>query len=260
MSEYISSKNNEKIKIVRKLSDKKYRELYGLFTVEGHKLVGEYIKAVCDPAMIFVTEAALDKYKALLENVSTELYLVPEELYLHISEEKAPQGIMAVCPLLSFENNIKDGCTVILESVRDAGNLGTVIRTAAALGVSNVVLSSDCADIYNRKALRAAMGALFYTNIYICDDLVEFVKDAESKGRRVYAAVPDNSACDVRGVTFGANDCIAVGNEGHGLSKAMIDVCSEHLTIPMVPEAESLNASIAASVLMWELIRGRKDV
>lgn len=260
MSEYISSKNNEKIKIARKLADKKYREAYGFFAIEGYKLVGEFIKTGGKPKMLFVTEAAVEKYRELLESSGCEVYIVPEDLYLHISEEKAPQGVMAVCPLLDIKNKLKAGSTVILESVRDAGNLGTVIRTAAALGVSNVVMSSDCADIYNRKTLRAAMGALFYTNICIYDDIVAFVSEVQRNGKRVYAAVPERSAVDVRDLTFNSNDCIAVGNEGHGLSSELCNVCDGYVTIPMVPEAESLNASVAASVLMWELVRGGRNV
>lgn len=255
MFEYISSKSNEKIKSVRKLADKKYRALSGLFTIEGRKLVYDYLRTAGIPLRIFATESAAEKYADILK--ATEVYIISEELYAHISGEKAPQGIMAVCRIPE-EGSLKEGRCLLLESVRDAGNLGTVIRTAAAFGIENIVLSADCADLYNPKTLRAAMGALFFANIFTVADIVAFVESLRSDGRRVLATVPSEDAADIRSVTFTENDCAVIGNEGSGISGELLSHCDLRVTIPMRGQTESLNASAAASVLMWELVRGGK--
>ncbi len=257
MREYISSKSNEKIKTVRKLADKKYRLEFGLFVIEGHKLLGEYLSNGFMPVRLFVTEDAERKYDSLISLADkSDICVVPKDLYLYISAEQAPQGILAVCPIPLQLGKVSDGAAIILESVRDAGNLGTVIRTAAALGISNVLLSSDCADLYNTKTLRASMGAIFRTNICISENLILTVKELQNKGRRVYAAMPSRKAVDIRSLALDKNDCIVVGNEGNGITEKLAECCNGCVTIPMVAGAESLNASIAASILMWELVRG----
>ncbi len=260
MREYISSKSNEKIKTVRKLADKKYRFEFGLFVIEGHKLLGEYLSSGFTPTRLFVTEEAEVKYHDLISlSGKCDVCIVPKDLYLYISSEQAPQGILAVCPINRQTDKIANGAAIMLESVRDAGNLGTIIRTACALGISNVILSSDCADLYNTKTLRASMGTIFRANICISDDLMNTVKKLQNDGRRVYAAMPSKAAVDIRNAELGKKDCIIVGNEGNGITEELAECCNGCVTIPMVAGVESLNASIAASVLMWELVRGFKD-
>ncbi len=256
MYSIISSKSNEKIKTVRKLSDKKYRTQFSSFVIEGHKLVYDYTRAGFTPLQLFVTEEATEKYADIIDGAAcAEVYVLPQELYMYISNESAPQGILAVCAIPETAGSFGKGKTVILESVRDAGNLGTVIRTAAAFGVDNVVLSSDCADIYNPKTLRAAMGGLFFANIIVCDDLCSFVKELTKSGRRVFAAMPSGTALDVRTLDIREDDCMVIGNEGKGISDELASCCTCNITIPMKGDAESLNASAAASILMWELVR-----
>lgn len=256
MYSIISSKSNEKIKTVRKLSDKKYRAQFSSFVLEGHKLVYDYTRAGFTPLQLFVAEDAVEKYADIIENANcSEVYVLPRELYMHISNESAPQGILAVCAMPESTGSFGKGKTVILESVRDAGNLGTVIRTAAAFGVNNVVLSSDCADIYNPKTLRAAMGGLFFANIIVCEDLCSFVKGLVEEGKRVFAAMPSGDAVDVRTLDIKEDDCMVIGNEGRGISESLANCCTCNITIPMQGDAESLNASAAASILMWELVR-----
>ncbi|MBQ3195783.1 MAG: RNA methyltransferase [Clostridia bacterium] len=257
MREYISSKSNEKIKTVRKLADKKYRIEYGLFVIEGHKLIGEYLGNGFFPLRFFVTEEAERKYDTIINlSPKSDICVIPRDLYLHISSEQAPQGILAVCQIPHRDNALCEGSAIILESIRDSGNLGTVIRTASALGIKNVLISSDCADLYNAKTLRASMGAIFRTNICISDDLNESVRELKKCGRRIFAAMPSRDAVDIRTVALEKNDCIVVGNEGNGITERLAECCNACVTIPMVAGAESLNASIAASVLMWELVRG----
>ncbi len=256
MFSYISSKSNEKIKTVKKLVDKKHRTELGLFIIEGHKLVSEFHCSGGNIARMFLTEEAEEKYSDLISDIScTELYVLPRELYEYISTEQAPQGIMAVCEIPEHQGCLKDGNVLILEALRDAGNLGTVIRTAVALGVDTLVLSSDCADLYNPKTLRATMGALFYANIVVADDICSFTKSLVKSGRKVYASMLSDDALSINAVKFSKNSCIVVGNEGNGISDKLAALCSDKIIIPMQPCAESLNASVAAAILMWELTK-----
>ena len=140
--------------------------------------------------------------------------------------------------------------------MRDPGNLGTVIRSAAAFGITNLVLSADCADIYHPRTIRAAMGALFSKKILITEDLPDALRVLSARGR-VYAAALDETAKRLGKVNFGENDTVVVGNEGHGISAAALAAATDKLFIPMQAGVESLNAGVAASVLLWELYQGR---
>ncbi len=253
----ISSKTNEKVKTVKKLADKKYRAEYGLFVIEGHKLVGEFNKSGGTFKQIFTTDEAKNKYSQLLESIEcTERYIVPRDIYEYMSTEQAPQGILAVCAKPDTNGEFKKGNALILESVRDAGNLGTIIRTAVAFGIETIVMSADCADIYNPKTLRASMGSVFYANIYISRDVCELAEKLVSDGRKVYASMLSDDAVEISDVKFEDDACVVVGNEGNGISEELARRCTTKIIIPMKPCAESLNASIAAAILMWELIKG----
>ena len=148
-----------------------------------------------------------------------------------------------------------DSRVLFLESVRDPGNLGTIVRAARAFGVTALVLSADCADIYNPRVLRAAMGALFRQQIFITKDFVEVVR-ARAEGSRVFAATLTENAVKLGEAKLLPGDAVVVGNEGHGLSRAVIDAATDQIYIPMEQGVESLNAGVAASLLLWELYRG----
>ena len=141
----------------------------------------------------------------------------------------------------------------MLENVQDPSNLGTVLRTADALGLNGVIMTSDCCDIYSPKVCRGAMGALFRVPFMIIDNAPSFIRDFNKHGRS-FAAVVRN-ADSVTDADFSGNTLIVVGNEGNGLTKETIEACSSAVTIKMCNNAESLNASIAAAILMWEMIK-----
>ena len=157
-------------------------------------------------------------------------------------------------PVSDVEGKI--GSAIILENVQDPGNIGTVIRTANAFGIGSVVLAGSCADHYSIKAVRASMGAVFRQRVDIVQiaDLRSF---AGSNSLRLYAAALSEKAVDIRSI-----DCkgcaIAVGNEGGGLSSELMEICEGKVIIPMTLHAESLNAAVAASILMWEMRRREK--
>ena len=149
----------------------------------------------------------------------------------------------------------ESGRVLLCESLRDPGNVGTVIRTAFAFGIDWLILSGDCADLYNPKVLRGAMGTLFSQRILRVDDLAGAVTLMRQQGRHVYAAALDDSAMQLGSFAFGKADSAVIGNEGHGLSEGVLRACDASVYIPMAGDAESLNASVAASVLMWEMCR-----
>ena len=270
--EYITSRQNPLVKLTASLLDRKFREKEGLFRFDGKKLFLEALGADVPLFAVLLRENAADAMLSAAEDQlsdSCRCVVLPDELFDRISEEKSPEGVICVakrldkfhkiitidkCP--SFEQALLPGHTLLLESVRDPGNLGTVIRSAAAFGVSQVVLSADCADLYHPRTLRAAMGTLFHTRVLIPSDFTEAVRRLRVRGR-VFAAALDASARALGQIDFGENDAVIVGNEGHGISGAVLDAATDTVYIPMAPGVESLNAGVAASVLLWEFYRGR---
>ena len=271
-TEIVTSRQNALVKLTASLSERKFREREGLFRFDGKKLFEEALKADLPLFAVLWKESALDALLAFAGDAELpdgcRSVILPDELFDRISEEKAPEGVICVCAHLdkfhkivtiekrnAQEELFAKGHTLLVESVRDPGNLGTIIRSAAAFGVAQVVLSSDCADLYNPRTLRAAMGTLFHTRVVVVDDLPQAIAVLQERGR-VFAAALDDTAARLGGVSFGPNDAVMVGNEGHGLSAAAIAACSDKIYIPMEMGVESLNAGVAASVLLWELYRG----
>lgn len=257
----ITSRNNDRIKQAVKLcSDSSERRKTGTFFLEGLRLC-------CDAAInghvaetVFVTEKALAEHGrelSVLLDSCKECFVITEEISLKLSDTKNPQGVFCVCKTLDKNNNIDkinyNGMYIALENVQTPGNLGAAARTAEALGLDGMIISGGC-DIYNPKALRAAMGSLLRLNVIVVDDLAEFLNECSSLGMMTYAAVPDSDAVPVTEMDRTSGVICAVGNEGNGLSDAVISECTR-VTIPMKGRAESLNAAAAASVIMWEMVR-----
>lgn len=150
-----------------------------------------------------------------------------------------------------------NGRYMALENIQDPGNLGAVLRTADAFGLDGVLLSESCADFYSPKVLRSTMGAAFRVPVLLCPDMAELLAELGEMGMQTYAAALDENACDVRGVSFAAGCVAVVGNEGNGLRPETIAACRHTVVIPMAGAAESLNAAVAAGILMWEMTKGR---
>lgn len=265
--QYISSKGNALVVRIAKLKDKKYRKSEGLFRFDGIKLFEEAIQNKAPIRYIFVSESASEKFRDIVEKNCADamLYILSDDVFAKITDEQAPEGIVTVCAELEnickvdkFDNlpiELK-GCPVLmLESVRDTGNMGTILRSAKAFGIGALVISSDCADLYNSKTVRAAMGALFTQKVIMVDDIASVIVAFRSNGTRVFAAALERQAKKLGSFELLKGDVIIIGNEGHGLSKAVIDASNECVYIPMESGSESLNASIAASVCMWELYK-----
>ncbi len=263
--DYIQSKDNDKVKFFAKLDKSKYREEFGLFLAEGKKLALEAISENCAKYLL-VCEDVFERedIQAVIGKADgiIRIIVLSRPAFGKITTESAPQGIIAVC---SFpEKHIAgDECTAeyfnnkrifILDGIRDPGNLGTILRSAVAFGIDAVVMG-DCADVYSPKTVRAAMGALFKLQLVICDDLASCVLKLKNEGRRVLGAVLSENALELGDYSLSSSDAVIIGNEGHGISEAVLSVCDGYLKIPMEVNCESLNAGIAASVIMWEIYK-----
>ncbi len=266
--EIISSRQNRDIVEAGKLSDKKGREKSGLFRIDGLKLAREAVECKADIERVFVRQSSLERLDAdiLCDMPDCRLTVVSDGVFDKLSEEKSPEGI--ICILKHLDNLRKivkinkddpafsDGGRVFLaESVRDPGNLGTLIRSANALGCDRMIISADCADPYNPKALRASMGAIFRLGIAVVDNMPQAVGALRENGRRVFAAALDADAEKLGRLELRSGDCFVVGNEGHGLSEETVKACTKSVFIPMKEGAESLNAAAAAAVILWEQAR-----
>ena len=266
----ITSRNNSRIKWVSSLSDKKHRQEAKVFFVEGEKLMLEALDSSLPVAQIIVNENDLDRIVKMIgtrldlqKYCSTEIIPVSKPVFDKISTEKSPEGVITLIKYLDFFRNIAiiykeefflgaNERALALCSVRDPGNLGSVIRSAAAFGVDHIILSSDCADIYNPRTLRAAMGSLFHVNVSIVQDFHAFVEAAKFNGRSVYAAELREDAKSLSDVDLNGNDIFIIGNEGHGIPIEIASVCTASVYIPISSKTESLNASVAAALFMWE--------
>lgn len=259
----ITSRSNRLIIETSKLSSKKYRDENRLFYFEGRKLLDEALSNGVVPIRVFLTEKNARVADALPDEC--EKHLVSDEVYAKLTEEKSPEGIFSVVKHLDSLHNFAtiyngvecERCFAAV-SVRDPGNIGTLMRTAAALGIDRLILSSDCADIYSPKTLRASMGALFRIKTVRCADMVSTLSSLPSNGIVPMAACLSDKAVTLGKYELPENVCFVVGNEGHGLDREVVSACAGgEIIIPMTSGAESLNVSSAASILMWEDLRRR---
>ena len=272
-SETITSRNNPTVKWAASLADKKGREESRAFIVEGIKLSLEAAETGLPITHIFISEKVKDKYlssitEALRSDVylKTEIYVLSDSAFSKISTEKSPQGVISVIKYLDFFEELdiiykedfflhRDERAILLCSVRDPGNLGSVIRSSVAFGVEHIVLSSDCADIYNPKTVRSAMGSLFRVKITVVSNLSSFINVSKNCGRRVFAAELTDNAVSLDEISIEKNDIFVIGNEGHGISREVSSECSGSVYIPISKKTESLNASVAAAIFMWEQVK-----
>lgn len=277
--EVITSRQNPFVKELCALSEKKAREKSGLFRFDGLKLCEEAIKTGVPVTAIAVRESSAPRvWEWLAERFGgagipegVRVRIVADGVFEKISEEKSPDGIICVAKALdkfhkiTTINNIPEFLAefstdngepkiLFLSEVRDPGNVGTILRTAAAFGIECVLLSKDCADLYQPRTLRAAMGAIFrIPTLRVDGSGADACRVLREMGRNVYATALDDSAEELGSFPLSRGDVFVIGNEGHGLSGEMISACTHSVYIPMEKGSESLNAAMAATVCMWEM-------
>lgn len=248
--EKITSRKNRIISTIRKLSsDAAFRRESGEFICDGVKTLKEALAADMSVGMVLYKGEPTERLP-LPEDC--EEYYAPEELFDYASPLKnCPGPLFSVKQPKQSETAIKNA--VVLENLQDPGNVGTVIRTANAFGIDAVILTGDCADLYNPKTVRATMGAIFRQRVLSVkrEELKAFCAE---NGLRLYGAALTDAARDIRELEL-KNAAVAIGSEGRGLSDELLSMCDSMLIIPMMPCSESLNAAVAAAVAMWEMKR-----
>lgn len=257
----LTAKDNKLIKNTVKLKKSaKHRRKEGLFIAEGVRICMDAMRSKAEIAVFFVTEAAVQRNPeeyARLSAYSAKTVAVTPELFAQISDTQTPQGFLCLVKTLDkscqFDTIKANGKIIALDQMQDPNNLGTVLRSAEAFGIDGIVMSSDCCDIFSPKVVRGSMGAVFRIPFLICDTVDGFLDD--NPQITFFAAVVDKDATPVTEVCFPPPCAVVIGNEGNGLSAATVDACKQRITIPMNGKAESLNASVAASVLIWEMTK-----
>jgi len=245
----ITSKNNQQIKYIRRLLESaKFRDEQGLFVIEGMRLVSQAPAELLEA--VYVSESLEREGTGCISADRVET--VSDSVFRSISDTVNPQGILAVCrkPASGMERVSGAGLYVLLDEIRDPGNLGTIIRTAEATGAA-VIMSPGCVDIFNPKVIRSTMGSIFRVPFAICD-MAEAVKELQEEGVTVCAAALDASVPFAE-AAYGHANAFIIGNEANGVRREIQEIADIRVRIPMHGRVESLNAAVSAAVLMYYL-------
>lgn len=246
--ERLSSRKNQYIQHLRKLAaDNGYRARQGEYVLDGIKLLREALTCGAEVTSVLWSGEAECSVQGAAE------YTAPRELVEYASPLKNAPGPVFTVKIPEQKPPERLDRMIVLENVQDPGNVGTVIRTANALGVDAVVFVGDCASAFAAKTARASMGALFRQPVLELS-LDELTVLLHNKGMSLYGAALSDRAQDVRQVSL-SRSAVAIGSEGQGLSGRLLAACDGEIIIPMEPESESLNAGVAASIIMWEMCR-----
>ncbi len=256
----ITSRENRVIKEYRRLAaDAKYRRESGLFVAEGARLCGDAVRSRITIETALITAHARRQYAeivAQVEDVACQAADIPDALAAYLTDTDTPQGIFCVCRIpQAAQTPDVNRCYAALERIQDPGNLGTMIRTAEAFGLGGVLLTDGCCDPYSPKVLRSSMGGVFRLPLIAVGTLAERLPQLHAAGFCSYACVVDRDASAVQRTVFPQGSICVIGNEGNGLLPETVTACSERVTIPMAGRAESLNASMAAGIVFWEMVR-----
>lgn len=257
----ITSTSNEKIKHVAALQQKaRLRMEESLFVAEGSRLFLE--APVSLVREVYVTERFLENAEdRMTERLAKTGYeTVSEQAFAKMSDTKSPQGVLAVLAWQQYEREMLlqgNPLLLLLENIQDPGNLGTIFRTAEGAGATGVILSRDCADLYQPKTVRSTMGSLFRVPFYRSENLLQEISYLRDKKVKIYAAYLEGSEC-YDAVSYLEGSAFLIGNEGNGLTKETAHAADEKIRIPMAGKLESLNAGVSAALLMYEAARQRR--
>ena len=237
----ITSLNNPTIKEISKLKNKKYRDLTNTYLVEGEHLVEEAYKNNILTKIILLEDTIC--------NYDIEKIYVTKEVMKKLTELDTPNKIIGIVKKntpLPIGNKI-----LILDTIQDPGNLGTIIRSSVAFDIDTIVLSPNTVDIYNPKVIRSTQGMIFYTNI-ITLELKEFINEIKTKNYTIFGTNVRNGK-NIKEITLPEKFALVLGNEGQGVSKEIESLCDDNIYIKMSSKCESLNVSVATSILLYEV-------
>lgn len=260
----ITSTSNQKVKELLQLQKKsKVRNQAGVFLAEGSRMVMETPREQLK--YLYVSESYFKKHNKELETLGGRIEVLSDTVFAHVSDTKTPQGVLAVVrqmdykmeDILGIPEEKKNPHILVLDNLQDPGNVGTIFRTAEAAGVTGILMSKDCVDIYNPKTIRSTMGAIYRMPFLYLEDVPEGIVFLKKNNVRIYAAHLDGRhTYDKEDYSVGT--AFLIGNEGNGLRSEVADMADVWVRIPMEGQAESLNAGVAAAVLMFEVSRQRR--
>ncbi len=255
----ITSKDNEFIKHIKKLKDKKYRDMANEYLIEGIKLVEEAIQEKAPIKQIILCDdceknAAISK-DLMYAIAKRECVYVTENILKYLSEVQSPQGILAVIEKNNNDMQIDytQDVIVALDDVQDPGNLGTILRTVDSVGLTQILLSKGTADAFNPKVVRSTMGAIFRVKIIECEDLKQTLKEIRKHKFKIVVSSlqTENTIYDIKY----QKKVIVIGNEANGVEPTIRQMSDEAIKIPMLGKTESLNASVATGIILYEYVR-----
>lgn len=259
----ITSKDNETIKHIKKLKEKKYREEYHEFIVEGIKMIEEAINEGAKIKSIIIcedckTQGAIPN-DLMYEIAKLNCIYVAEKIFNTITDVINPQGIMAVIEKPNARDNTIDfsaNVSLLLDNIQDPGNMGTILRTADSINLKQILVSKGTADQYNPKVVRSTMGAIFRVKIIECEDLVKTLKELKKHKIEIYATdlKTDKSIYDVDY----KKKAVVIGNEANGVSTEILNLADTKIKIPMLGKTESLNVAVATGVILYETVRQKE--
>lgn len=256
----ITSKDNETIKHIKKLKEKKYREEYHEFIIEGAKMIEEAINENANIKSIIIcddckTQSAIPN-ELMYEIAKKNCIYVDQKIFSTITDVINPQGIMAVVEKpdnKTQEIDYTQDVFLILDNIQDPGNIGTILRTADSLDIKQIIVSKGTADVYNLKVVRSTMGAIFRVKVIEQEDLTKVIK--EMKKHKIEVCATDlRTDKSIYDIDYNKT-AIVIGNEANGVSEKVLEEASIRIKIPMIGKTESLNAAVATSVILYEAYR-----
>ncbi len=259
----IYSKDNPTFKQVKQLLKKKYRDQYKQYIIEGVRIILDayennknidYI-VYCDD--IYKTAGGEEALQLFIDN-NYRIYKVSSKMYSEITDTSNPQGIMAVIPIEKYKDNSflkkKNALVVILDRVQDPGNLGTILRTADAAGADGVFLTKGCVDLYNLKTIRATMGSIYHIPVINNAESEKLIRELKAENFELVCTSLETEKYYFD-IDLTSKIAIVIGNEANGVLPSIINDSNHVIKIPMEGKAESLNAAVAASIIMYEAFR-----
>lgn len=272
-AKYISSAANQALKEVRALKASKYRDESGKTFVEGRKLINEVIDSGVSIDSLFISEESMklpwleEIILKVYDSGWVETHVIPDKLFSGISDTDTPQGVLATIKIkwqeldkiLELEKIRKSvrNLFLLLDNIRDPGNLGTMIRTADAAAFSGVICTNGCVDAWSPKVLRAAMGSTFHIPLIKVSDTAICTRHLQKSGINVFAADMEGGPA-LYDIESTRDFAVIIGSEGCGVSQEVLSLVDGRITIPMSGRAESLNAATAATLIMFESVRQRR--
>lgn len=261
----IISKNNQTYKLFQKLETKKYREKTGLYLIEGENLMEEALNNKAVIETVIIRKGEEHRFQPMIDTLTkdsdAQILTAESALFENMVQTETSQGIIAavrkpVCSPEHFIANKVSGNFVVLDRLQDPGNIGTIIRTADAAGYKAVVVIKGTADVFSPKVVRSATGSLFRIPVIFFETEEETVRFIKAAGKRLVATTLTGSRNyyeeDLRD-----DIALIIGNEGNGISDTLIEKSDLKIKIPMEGTIESLNASVAAAIIMYEAVRAR---